>query len=263
MNVDIFIPVRLGSTRLPKKHLEKINGISLIELLVNRLKKARKFRKIIVCTTNHSSDDELIDLLKKKDILYFRGSEKDILKRFLDAAKHFNTDIIIDVEGDKLFTEPEFVDKIITEVENGDYDFVIGNDSDVIFNPNHHFIHGVIPTAIRVSALERIYATSDKNKETGYKEIFVNSPKIKKKFFIFNFELSIPSNLRLTIDYPEDLAFAKELFNYLPNDYTYYDILKAVISYPNLLKNIENINTKWLENYKSEMENFSSSRKND
>ncbi|MEW6044626.1 MAG: acylneuraminate cytidylyltransferase [Thermoproteota archaeon] len=262
MNVDIFIPARLGSTRLPKKHLEKINGIPLIEILVNRLKNSKKIRQIIVCTTTSNSDDQLVEFLKTKNIMYFRGSERDILKRFLDAAKQFGTDIIIDVEGDKLYTEPEFVDKIITEIEDNDYDFVIGNDSDVFFNPNHHFIHGIVPTAIRVSALKKIYPSiTQKNRETGYKEIFVNNSLIKKKFFIFNSNLEIPSHLRLTIDYPEDLEFAKELLGRLQDDYTYHDILKAVYNNPNLLKIIENINNKWFENYKEEMENFSSTEK--
>ena len=66
--------------------------------------------------------------------------------------------------------------------------------------------------------------------------------------------------MRLTIDYPEDLTFAKELFGHLESDYTNQDILKIVKNNPELLKIIENINNKWLKNYKAEMENFSSSR---
>lgn len=261
MNVDIFIPARLDSTRLPKKHLEKINDIPLIEHLVNRLKKT-KARKIIVCTTDRSSDDQLVDFLKEKKILYFRGDKNDILKRFLDAAKKFDTEVIIDIEGDKLYTEPEFVDEIITEMEKNDYDFIIGNDSPTVFNPNYLF-HGIIPTGIRVSALEKIHTLEDhQNKETGYKEIFINSPNITKKFFVFNSELDIPPHLRLTIDYPEDLVFAKKLFSHLESDYTYQDILKVVKNKPELLKIIEDINNKWLKNYKAEMKNFSSSREN-
>lgn len=263
MNVDIFIPARLDSTRLPKKHLEKINNIPLIEHLVNRLKKGKKFRKIVVCTTDKSSDDQLVDFLKGKKILYFRGDEKDILKRFLDAAKKFDTEVIIDIEGDKLYTEPGFVDKIITEMEKNNYDFIIGNDSPTVFNPDNHLVHGIIPTGIRVSALEKIYTSENhQNKETGYKEIFINSPNITKKFFLFNSELEVPPHLRLTIDYPEDLAFAKELFSHLVSDYTYQDILKAVKNNPELLKIIENINNKWLKNYKEEMGKISSPRGN-
>lgn len=147
MNIDVFIPARLDSKRLPKKHLKKIGENTLIEILINRIKKAKKVRKIIVCTTNKKSDDEFVDFLKKKNILYYRGNEKDILKRFLGASEKFGTDIIIDVEGDKLYTEPKFIDKIISEIKNND--FIIGNDSLQTFNPNNHLIHGIIPTGLK------------------------------------------------------------------------------------------------------------------
>jgi len=262
MNVDIFIPARLDSKRLPKKHLQTINNIPLIEHLINRLRKSQKIRQIVVCTTDKTSDDELVNFLEKKKILYYRGIENDILTRFLDASKKFNTDIIIDVEGDKLYTEPEFVDQVVEEMEKGCYDFIIGNDSSTVFNPNNHLVHGIIPTGIRVSTLARMCSlANDQNRETGYKEIFVNSPLIKKKFLLFTLKLKVPPNLRLTIDYPEDLAFARRLFTHLENNHTYQDILKVINNNPDLLKIIDNINNKWLKNYESERKSVSPFKK--
>ena len=256
MNTDIFIPVRLDSSRLPKKHLKKINNIPIIELLVQRLKKVKNVRNIIVCTTNKESDDELVKFLVKKKILYFRGDDTDILKRFYDAAQKFQTEIIIDVEGDKIYTEPFFVSKIISEIKNNDYDFIIGNDSTKIFNPSDHLIHGIIPAGIKVSSIKKVSKLKNEfNKETGYKEIFVNSKNIKKKFFVFNSKLEVPASLRLTIDYPEDLNFARKLFSILKEDFTHKDILKIIKDNPDLLKKIEKINTKWLKNYNREMKN--------
>jgi len=256
MNIDIFIPVRLDSSRLPKKHLKKINNIPIIELLVQRLKNVKNVRNIIVCTTTKKSDDELVKFLVKKNILYFRGDDTDILKRFYDAAQKFQTDIIVDVEGDKIYTEPFFVSEIISEMKNNNYDFIIGNDSTKIFNPSDHLIHGIIPAGIRVSSIKKVSKLKNEfNKETGYKEIFVNSKNIKKKFFVFNSKLQVPSSLRLTIDYPEDLNFARKLFSILKEDFTHKDILKIIKDNPDLLKKIEKINTKWLKNYNREMKN--------
>jgi spore coat polysaccharide biosynthesis protein SpsF len=256
MNIDIFIPARLDSSRLPKKHLKKINDITAIQLLVNRLKKVKNFRNIIVCTTTKKSDDELVKFLIKNKILYFRGDDTDILKRFYDAAKKFQTEIIIDVEGDKIYTEPFFVSKIISEMEKNNYDFIIGNDSTNKFNPGDHLIHGIIPAGFKVSSIKKISKLkNESNKETGYKEIFVNSKNIKKKFLVFNSKLKVPPALRLTIDYPEDLNFAKKLFSLLKEDFTHEDILKIVKNKPELLKEIEKINEKWLDNYNHEMKN--------
>ena len=152
---DIFIPARLESSRLDQKHLKLLKGKPVIGNLIDRLKLSKKFRNIIVCTTNLASDESLVDYLDKENIMYYRGSDKDILTRFLDAAKYFDTEIIIDVEGDKIYTDPFFVDKIVSEMENSDVDFVIGNDSLDNFDPTLE-LHGFIPTGIRVSALEKI-----------------------------------------------------------------------------------------------------------
>ena len=65
----------------------------------------------------------------------------------------------------------------------------------------------------------------------------------------------VPPSLRLTIDYPEDLNFARDLFSILKEDFTYKDILKIIKDNPDLLKKIEKINKKWLKNYNHEMEN--------
>ena len=253
MNIDIFIPARLNSSRLTKKHLREIDGMPIIEHLVNRLKNAKKFRKIIVCTTDSKSDDSLVDFLKSKKIEYFRGNENNILKRFMDAAKKFNTEIIIDVEGDKLFTEPEFVDKIILEMKSNDLDFVIGSKSS-IFEPNDHFIHGIMPTGIRVSCIEKVLAIKSQNFETGYKEFFINNTKIKKKIISFDTsDLKIPKNLRLTVDYPEDLDFARQIYKKLKVNFTYLDILDILEKNNEIIKIIDNLHKRWLKNYKKEI----------
>ena len=252
MNSDIFIPARLESTRLPLKHLKIINGKPLIKHLVNRLKTAKKFRHIIICTTNSPFDNPLVNFLEKEGIRYFRGSKKDILVRFLDASHHFKTDIIIDVEGDKIYTDPVYVDSIITQMENSDLDFIIGNNSKRKFDPYDHLIHGLIPAGIRVSALKKICElkkTTDT--ETGYREFFTNSKLIKSKYLIPNLGNKIPKNIRLTIDYEEDLDLANEVFKELGDDFNSEDILKLFVRRPGLLKITKSIVDKWTKDYKA------------
>ena len=68
-NVDIFIPARLDSKRLPKKHLLKINEKPIIKHIVDRLSSCKTIRNIVVCTTTLETDDELIDYLINEKIL--------------------------------------------------------------------------------------------------------------------------------------------------------------------------------------------------
>ena len=104
--------------------MKKLNEKTIIQLLIQRLKSSKKTRKIIVCTTMSPNDDPLVEFLEKDEITFFRGSEKDILVRYLEAANHFDTDFIVSVDGDDIYTDPVYVDKIVSEFEKIKADFI-------------------------------------------------------------------------------------------------------------------------------------------
>jgi len=250
MNCDIFIPARLESSRFPEKHLQKINSIPLIKYLIQRLEKCKNIRKIIVCTTDSQSDEKLVRFLKNENIIYFRGSEKDIIKRFFDAANFFKTDIIIDVEGDDFFTDPFLVDKIALEMLNDDFDFISGNMSTKNFDSKTGYPHGLIPVGIRNSALAKIYQQKKtSNTETGYKEFFMDENLFKIKYLIPETNKEFSENLRLTIDYKEDFELAKKVIDELGNDFNFEKLLDLFNAKPELLKIVEPVIQKWKKNY--------------
>jgi spore coat polysaccharide biosynthesis protein SpsF (cytidylyltransferase family) len=248
INCDVFIPIRLNSTRLPKKHLQIINGKPALLHLIERLNKCSSIRKIIVCTTTSSTDDELVRFLEQENILFYRGNEKDILQRFLDAANFFNTDIIIDVEGDKIYTDSVYVDKIAIKLQNSDVEFIIGNDVTEVFNPTNHFIHGFVPAGFKTKTLEKICNLKiSKNTETGYREFFLNPKICKFEFLILN--ENYPKKLRLTLDYEEDLQFAKAIFSNLGTLFSKDDVLNLLKIKPELFDLTNNIHDLWNKNY--------------
>lgn len=249
-NVDVFILARLNSKRLPKKQLKKINNEILLKILVNRLKKSKKIRNVVVCTTNKKSDEPLVNFLIKEKILFFRGSEKDVLDRMLKASKQFSTDIIIDVEGDKIYTDPKLVDVVVKQFLNSKTEFVIGSRSKE-FDPADHFIHGIFPTAFKTKILEKICnMKTTKNTETGYKELFFKKGICKKKFVALPINIKIPEEVRLTLDYPEDLELAKKIFSELGKDFGYKDIIKLYNKKPEIFEITKTTLEKWKINYK-------------
>ena len=204
MNSDIFIIARMGSSRLPGKHMKIILDRPIILHLINRLQLAKKIRKIVVCTTRKKEDDVLVKLLEKENVEYFRGSEKDILDRFNQAAKYFQTDIIVDVEGDKIYTDPTYVDKVVEEMEKFDIDYVEGMLSDEN-NTQIHGIHGFIPAGIKAKSLEEIcLLKKTKDTETGYKEFFTK---------LIDLFLNFPLIIRIFIYYsPSNIFSIKSIF---------------------------------------------------
>jgi len=249
-NSHIFIPVRLSSQRLPAKHLKQVNGEIILLKLIKRLKKCQKISKIIVCTTTDNSDDPLIEILKKESILYFRGNKNDIIQRFLDAAEFFNTDLIIDVEGDKIYTDPYFVDNVVTELEKPNIDFVIGSDLHDEFNEYNNFISGFIPAGIKTMALKKLCnIKKSQNTETGYREFFTKTKN-------FNCKYLVPENLqmnseyvRLTLDYEEDLQLANKIFEELGDNFSSKDIVELLKQKPSLIEITKPLIKIWNEHY--------------
>ena len=245
---DIFIPVRLSNTRLPKKAMRIVDGKPIIKYLIERLQSTKKIRNIVVCTTTHVSDEPLVEYLKKENIMVFRGSEKDILIRYLDAAKNFNTDFIVSVDGDDIYTDPLYVDKIVEEFEktNADYVDMIG------------FPFGIASVGIRTSALEKICdLKKTDDTETGYRLFFTKN----NLFKIANLELPsnihFPKNLRLTLDYEEDFLLAQKIFAALGNDFHLKDILELFEKNPELLKITDNLEKRYKEHWNNNLANTS------
>ncbi|MAV83204.1 MAG: hypothetical protein CMI90_07075 [Pelagibacteraceae bacterium] len=65
-NFAIIIEARTNSSRLPYKVIKKINGVSILENLINRIRHQNQIKKIIVATTRLKRDDEIENICKKK-----------------------------------------------------------------------------------------------------------------------------------------------------------------------------------------------------
>ena len=251
MNIDVFVLARLGSSRLPKKHFKKIGNELAIDHLIHRIKKAKKIRKIVICTTKLKSDDELVEYLKKKNIEVFRGNDKDVIERIKNAAEYYKTNVIIDVEGDKIYTDPKYIDQIASKFEKSQVEYVTGNDSPIKFNPSHG-VHGIIPAGFHVSAIEKIYKIKKiKNTETGYREIFLRD-EFNVEFIIPEFINKFPKGIRLFLDYQEDLDMAIKIFEEIGNDFDTNSLLKLFEKKPELIEIIQPVIKLWKENYQLE-----------
>lgn len=248
MNVDIFILVRLKNTRLPGKAMKIIDGKPVLRYLIDRLQSAKKIRNIIVCTTTSDSDDTLVNYLESENILYFRGQEKDVLVRLLDAAKKFNTDLLVCVDGDDIYTNPSYVDEIASIYEKNNYDYI-----DMV-----EFPFGIASVGIKKLALEmicKLKKTSDT--DTGYRLFFTQNNIFNVYHIRPKKNISYPSNMRLTLDYEQDLNLAKEIFKKLGNNFQLDDILELFEKEPQLIKITDNLAEKYKEHWNKNLANIS------
>ena len=126
MKVVIIVQARMTSTRLPGKILKEVLGKSLLEYQIERLKRVCLANDIVIATTTNNMDDVVVDLCKKLQLNYFRGSEHDVLARYHAAAVAFNADVIVRVCSDCPLIDPAIIDRVIDSYlkNSGKYDYV-------------------------------------------------------------------------------------------------------------------------------------------
>ena len=61
----------------------------MIEIMIERLKKIKNVRYVILATTQSKSDNILIKIAKKCKIKFYRGETRNVMKRVLKCAKSF------------------------------------------------------------------------------------------------------------------------------------------------------------------------------
>lgn len=113
--IGIIIQARLGSTRFPKKILKEIEGQPLIIFLIERLRLLEL--PIFVATTTNPIDDELCEVLDDHQIDYHRGSETDVLSRYIGTAEHFQLDDIVRICSDNPLIDITLLKDLVTKWE--------------------------------------------------------------------------------------------------------------------------------------------------
>jgi spore coat polysaccharide biosynthesis protein SpsF len=122
-----IVQARMGSTRLPGKVMMKIAGRPLLVYLVERISRARTLDAIIVATTTNPRDNIIIEECERRGIPNFRGSESDVLGRYVSAARACRADIIVRVTADNPFTDPDSIDRVVDRIALEGAEYAIEN----------------------------------------------------------------------------------------------------------------------------------------
>lgn len=113
--VVAIVQARLGSTRFPHKVLKETVGKPLIGHLIERLKRATHVGSVVVAIPTSPINDDLAELVRQYDALVFRGSELDVLDRYVGAAREYEADAYLRVTGDCPLVCPDLVDRVVDE----------------------------------------------------------------------------------------------------------------------------------------------------
>ena len=157
--ITFIIQARSGSTRLPNKILLPFyNGKSILDLMLEKLSSING-TNILVATTTNMKDDAVVNIAKKYNIAYFRGSENDVLNRFISAAEQYNAQKIIRVCSDNPFLDINSIKKLIETInENPSADYISFNINGIPSIKTHY---GFWTEYVTLNTLKKIRDLTD------------------------------------------------------------------------------------------------------
>lgn len=106
-NIGVIVSARTGSTRLPGKALLPLAGVPLIIFLLRRLKPWVGSGRLVMATTDLSSDDVLAKTVHDEGVTVYRGDAQNLIARHVGVADKFNFDTMVRITGDCPFIDVE------------------------------------------------------------------------------------------------------------------------------------------------------------
>ena len=176
--IGIVIQARINSTRFHSKVLKHLDDKTLIQWIIKRLKKTQ-IKNIILATGNLKENLKLKKICNQENIQFFKGSEKNVLKRFYYAAKKYKLDAIIRVCADNPFVDSEEINHLIRTYKKTNY------KNDYYFNHRNYnkitYADGFGAELFKFSTLEKLYKNASTHSDKEHVTSLVWGKKIHFK----------------------------------------------------------------------------------
>ncbi|HLP97554.1 MAG TPA: NTP transferase domain-containing protein [Sideroxyarcus sp.] len=232
------IEARMGSSRLPGKTLLPVyNGMPLLECVVRRFRACQSLDDVVVATTVEKGDDAIAAWCNANDVSVFRGSEENVLERVAGAAQQFGADAIVQMGADSAYLDYQLIDQLVGYYRGGNFDYVC-NDLQLTY-PLGIYGHVVRVEKLKELSLRQDLSNKDRSDVVRY---FWEHP---EAYAIANIEAPLALNvpdLRLTIDYPEDMEQAMNVYAHFGSHlFTTAQVIELKRQKPELFEKTRNL----------------------
>ncbi|MCZ8531801.1 glycosyltransferase family protein [Psychrobacillus psychrodurans] len=235
MKTIAIIQARMGSTRLPGKILKDLGDSDVLTYVTSRCKKINGIQEVIVATSTLPQDDAIEDWCKKHHVAYFRGSEDDVLSRYVDCAKKYEPDYVMRVTSDCPFVDYEMASEIVSLMDKERKDIVV--------------LDGELPRGLAVELISNtsLLKIDEIGHEPRHREhVTYYAYEFAEQFETITYKVLAnrkAPELRITLDTEEDYelikAVAEQFNNPLISSAAVIDYLKNAPEVANLNAHIE------------------------
>lgn len=225
MKIGAIIQARTSSSRLPRKVLKPLpfdSDICVLQQVIRRVSKSKLIDEVIVATSNHEEDKEIVNVAKKENKNYYCGSLSNVLERYYNAANQNNLDVVVRITSDCPCMDGDVIDKIVQSHLDLGADYTSNSLTE-------SFPRGIDVEVINFEVLKRAYSEASQGYEKEHVTPFIYKSH-PNEFKINNYiDDEDNSNIRITLDTPQDYALLCCVYDNLyeeNNFFTLDDILR-------------------------------------
>lgn len=224
MKVVAVIQARMSSTRLPGKVLKTASGRTMLDRMLERVRKATMIDQVIVATTTDPSDNAIVRACHRYDTEVYRGSLLDVLDRYYQAAKQYQANIIVRLTGDCPLIDPRLIDDVVKALVDQQVDFAC-NRLPPPFARTYPI--GLDVEASTIAALENAWRNADQKHEREHVFPYLYAVPGRFKVIQLNHSENL-GHLRWTLDTPADLVLLRRVYRYFKgrNDFSWLDVVQ-------------------------------------
>ena len=225
MRIIAIVQARMSSSRLPGKVLLKLCDKTTISNIFDRLSRSKRIDSIVIATSSNEDDDLIEKECLNNNINVFRGSLNNVLERFFCCASFYKADIIVRCTADNPFVDPALVDEAIAMFEKKHLDYL---------SYKKRLPLGMAVEVFSFNALSKAFNEATNNECLEHVTPYIaKNPQLFHSLRFDSAEDIDYSDIRLTMDTPEDYAFASTIYNFFgSNIFSYKDLICAITSHP-------------------------------
>lgn len=214
MKDGIIIQARTGSTRLANKILLPFDGLRrIIDIIIGNIKKHHGDKTIVLATTENAKDDVLEEIALNAGIKSYRGSEDDVLSRFIGAAQTHGIERVIRVCSDNPFLLADSFGQMFAahDINGGDY-------VAYAFADGRPTIKSHLGLFAELTTLDALCRVAQKTDEKLYREhvtiyMYTHPEEFDIKLLPLPDELDGRHDLRFTLDTFSDFELLQNVYS--------------------------------------------------
>jgi len=223
----------MSATRLPGKVLMPVLGRPTLSYNIARIRLAKTIDRVVVATTENREDDAVQRLCESEGVPVFRGREEDVLDRIYRCMKQFGMAHCAKFTADNPLIDPAVIDQVVG--------FYLAHPNEYDYVSNNHpptWQDGQEVEVFSAAALETAWREATQPFQREHVTPFIwDQP---ERFRIGNVARADDRwyrDYRWTLDYPEDYAFVKAVFEELypdRRDFTTGDVMDLLRRRPDI-----------------------------